>query len=54
MTGKYDEALKLVEAALKYWGSRSSSTHDFALGITHRVLGFVKKQQGHMEEAREA
>jgi len=28
--GRYEEALKLVHATLKYWNSRSSSTHAFA------------------------
>lgn len=30
MTGEYAEALRLIQATLKYWTSRSSSTHEFA------------------------
>ncbi|KAF2810715.1 uncharacterized protein BDZ99DRAFT_287606 [Mytilinidion resinicola] len=52
--GQYEKALELVNATLKYWNSHSNETHAFALGITYRCLGYVKRKQGLQDESKDA
>ncbi|KAK0721254.1 hypothetical protein B0T21DRAFT_414450 [Apiosordaria backusii] len=52
--GKYDKAMARLQLALDYWNTHSSEGHLFQLGIVHRCIAFVKRQQGLSEESSDA
>ncbi|KAL2131080.1 hypothetical protein VTI74DRAFT_5576 [Chaetomium olivicolor] len=52
--GQYDKAMRRLQLALDYWMMHSSKGHSFQLGIVHRCIGFVKRQQGLADDSFDA
>ncbi|KAK3364321.1 hypothetical protein B0T25DRAFT_598284, partial [Lasiosphaeria hispida] len=49
--GEHDKAMQRMQLALDYWTTHSSEGHSFQLGIIHRCIGFIKRQQGLVEDS---